>query len=356
MKMNKTLMAIAISSCFALSSFNVGAAADNPPTINCSWASNCSSNDSYTDDHSININPTSNPTNIQGQKLTGTQSLENVGNATSTVENSVGQGQSNDNSGNSNLRNIGNTKVGDIKGIDGDINASNEQGQGQEQSNTNRVNNTNDNASNAAQKQGIDRSGNSNNRNAAASNQGQSSKNTNDSVAKGNITSFTDNTKTVNKYKSITIVPPALPGTPPSMVGNGQVVSSISACGPLMAVVSRDVRGMFYGIISDTDVNLGETDRLVPVTHNGERVLYWGRINEDGSISRIGSQVMTWAVPVNVAGARQFGLGGGFEGGHGQVSTGTSSAMNQLVVHHEVVACDAGTIRVEPSVVTHIAQ
>ena len=223
----------------------------------------------------------------------------------------------------------------------------NKNAQGQDQNQTSKSN------ANARQGQGQS----SANKNVSGAKQGQSSRNQNDSKASGNKTSFTDKSSTSTSYKNFTIIPAPLPGVPPSVVANGQIVHSVGACGVLQAVVSRNVTGKYFGIVSDSDINLGETDRLVPVTYNGKRVAYWQKVMPNGDIYLLGSQVSTWAVPANISGSRQLGLGGGNYGAQGQATLGSSAAMNQLVVHHEVTTCNAGIIKFQPvEAVTNISE
>ena len=147
-----------------------------------------------------------------------------------------------------------------------------------------------------------------------------------------------------------------MPPTPPSTLAIGNIVKETSACGPLQGLVRTPVQGTFEGLLTQTKIDQGHTDEIVPYTDkDGIQSQYLEVPLKDGSGYRVfGHQVTQYTTVLGVSGARNFALGGGNAGGAwGQGGLGSSSANQQLVTNIELLLCEVGTVRfpAEPKVV-----
>ena len=148
-------------------------------------------------------------------------------------------------------------------------------------------------------------------------------------------------------------IPAIVPPTPPSNLAVGGIVQSVSNCGPLVTVVKRGVQGTFVGLTSDSYVDQGSDDELMPYydPETGMPETYKRFPLPGGGWQVFGHQVTQYAAIVGVAGARNIALGGGSSsGGWAQGGGGASSSMQRVVSKIVVRLCHVGDERPEPEV------
>lgn len=110
----------------------------------------------------------------------------------------------------------------------------------------------------------------------------------------------------------------------------------------------------FFGLIGNSKVRQGYTERLVPyVDERGVQQDYRRVPLEDGTGYRLfGHQVTQFTTIIGVNGARNFAIGGGGGGGGwGQAGGGSSSAMQQMVTTIQLRECEIGSFVTQPKIV-----
>ncbi|SMF98373.1 hypothetical protein BSIN_5439 [Burkholderia singularis] len=137
-----------------------------------------------------------------------------------------------------------------------------------------------------------------------------------------------------------------MPATPPSAVGATSAALTVTACGPLQRVVHTPVKGKFFGMLINSDVDQGTTDELEPVTDENGVVRYYDRVlMPDGRTHLMGTQAIISTAVIGTAGARNLALGGGGStGAWGQGGMGSSSANQQTQTKITLRACEVGVI------------
>lgn len=145
-----------------------------------------------------------------------------------------------------------------------------------------------------------------------------------------------------------TVIPPVVPPTPPSAIGNGPLPVVTLACGPLMQVVQRPVQGYYMGWFKTKHMELGYTDTLRPVIIDGQQKFYDEVRDANGDKHWIGSQAIVFTTVIGTAAGRNVALGGGSgRGDWGQAGGGSTASVQQLVTRIIVVPCDAGAQHVD---------
>lgn len=296
---------------------------------------------------------TQNADNTTTGTITGGDSTSSVGNTSATGNLSTNNNQSS--VGNTSSSSGGNTVAGGNNsattgnntntntasgGAGGSASSTGTNTQGQKQSNqssnTNQGGNTNSSNSNSTASTGGQ---------SKASSKGGSASNGQANTGAGNSTntsiggsSYQDNSKV--------IIPPPLPGTPPSVVGSTQAVVTVGACGPLVRVTKSKINGTFHGILWDSKVSQGYDESVEPVTNPDGTIRYYDQVTmPDGRIHLIGSQITAFDSVNGTSSARQIGIGtGGSSGGYGQGALGASSANQQQQVRLIVRPCEAGVV------------
>ncbi len=167
----------------------------------------------------------------------------------------------------------------------------------------------------------------------------------------GNQTNLTTNN--TNTYRQVTVQPLFMP-TPPSVSTTSQIVTERTACGPLMTVTKKGVKGTHIGFFTNTQIDLGDDMEIGPVykTVKGadgkavvtdEQVFYQERtFDESGRkvVRRFGAQsIITTALP-SVSAASSMSIGGAGPSGGGNVGGGSSSAMTRIVTKVQIVPCE----------------
>jgi hypothetical protein len=161
--------------------------------------------------------------------------------------------------------------------------------------------------------------------------------------------------RSVNNSKSMVVVmPPVVPPLPPVFAPAGDLKQTVLSCGPLQVVGKENLKGHFIGLMSNVEIPLGQDHELLPyVDKNGETVFYLEYPQPDGSIKRLGHEVVLTTGSIPVSGARQFGLGGFNSSGGGQVGGGASGTMAQIVSKIILRLCELPPIPAPtPTVVT----
>jgi hypothetical protein len=152
----------------------------------------------------------------------------------------------------------------------------------------------------------------------------------------GNSTDITTNTV----YKHIE-VPVLFNPLPPSSIAGSGFVTHVFACGPLLRVDQSAVIGTYVGILSNTEINLGQDMGLAPVLDaNGRPVRYEEETYPDGVTRRFGSQAFITTALVQVSGARTISLGWASSSGGGNGGAGSSSAMSRIVTKVIIAPCE----------------
>jgi len=142
--------------------------------------------------------------------------------------------------------------------------------------------------------------------------------------------------------KSLTVtLPTVVPPLPPMFSPSGDTKQVVMPCGPLQGVQTKNVNGVFMGLIgSPTTFELGENDRLVPYRNErGEFQPYLEQSQGDGSVRLFGHQLIITTAVSSVAGARQLALGGFNGSGGGQMGGGGNGAMTRLVTNVLIALC-----------------
>ena len=257
----------------------------------------------------------------------------------------VGQGQSNDNSGNS--TNDLSVRGGDQSVRGGDQSNSVDSRNsvtGGDQSQSNAVDSRNSNAvrgGDQSQANSVD----SSNSNAVrggdqvsdASNSGGNSQVAVDASDKS-VTNI-EGDKTM-------FIPAVVPSSPAATLGVGNVTAIVGTCGPLQTIVKTPIVGTYVGLVKKSSIQQGYDEALAPYTDaSGAQVDYREIRLADGSIKLMGHQPTTFVTVVGVAAARNIALGGGSGSGDwGQAGGGSSSSVQQLVTRVQLRECEVGTL------------
>ena len=144
----------------------------------------------------------------------------------------------------------------------------------------------------------------------------------------------------------VLFIPPVVPPTPPSTLAVGNIVKDTGSCGPLQRVVREPIQGTFFGLVRNTRVSQGYTERLEPyLDEHGVQQDYRRAPLEGGGGYRLyGHQVTQYTSVVGVSGSRNIALGGGGgSGAWGQGGTGVSGSMQEMVTTIQIRECEIGT-------------
>ena len=157
----------------------------------------------------------------------------------------------------------------------------------------------------------------------------------------------TDNSTTTVGGNRVMVLPSVVPSTPASALSAPGLLQTTSTCGPLQVVKRATVNGTFVGLVSDSAVDLGETQELAPyIDELGQQVDYRKHELPNGQgVQLFGHQVITTTAVIGVSGARNLALGGGGSSGWGQAGGGASGAMQRLVTTYTLRECEAGIMK-----------
>lgn len=132
-----------------------------------------------------------------------------------------------------------------------------------------------------------------------------------------------------NSSSKTTFLPALVAQTPPSTSQIGNIVKTTTACGPMMKVITTRTEGKFFGIMSDSSVDLGRNDQIVDAD-----VPYIQKKGVDGRMQVFGHQADMVTAILNVSGGRSIGFGGfSSSGGGAQGTGGTSGSMTEMVTN-----------------------
>lgn len=169
-----------------------------------------------------------------------------------------------------------------------------------------------------------------------------------DSLATGGNSRTNVDASDRSSYRSRAIfIPPVVPGTPPSQLAVGNIISETSACGPLQHIVRQPVTGTFIGLFSNASIAQGWSDDLEPYRDASGMVVDYRRdLLPNGDVHLFGHQVTMFTTVIGVASNRNIALGGGSGGGSwGQGGMGSSSSNQRMVTTIQLRDCEIGTMR-----------
>ncbi|MEX3556275.1 MAG: hypothetical protein VB131_06855 [Burkholderia gladioli] len=254
-----------------------------------------------------------------------TSNNDNRSSVGNTSSNSGGNTLSNGNNGNGNGSNNTTTAAGGAGGTGGSAS------QGQSSANKN------------ANSQGQSSSLRGGNQSQAANSGSKSGAQNGQNIGTGN-TSVQANT--TSSYKAI-YIPPVVPPTPASQLAVGNIVKETLACGPIVRKRSMPVKGTYFGLFLNSQIEQGHDDLIEPLLDkNGNETYRDVPISDERGTGfhRYGSQVVMFTAIVGLAGARNIAIGGGgSEGAWGQGGGGSSGSIQQMVTTVQIVPCDMGT-------------
>ena len=189
--------------------------------------------------------------------------------------------------------------------------------------------------------QSMNESGNS--KSASGIKDAGNSKNDNKSGVKdaGNANVDTRDQSTTT-YKSLALALPVIPTAAPTVMGVGQISTTVGSCGPLQGVAREEVMGTYQGLIFKTKVKQGYDERLKTFTNaNGETEYFKEIVDANGNVLLIGSQPVISTSVIALGGARNIGANGGGQGGgsYGGVGMGSSAQTQQLATTINVQSC-----------------
>lgn len=189
--------------------------------------------------------------------------------------------------------------------------------------------------------QSMNESGNS--KSASGIKDAGNSKNDNKSGVKdaGNANVDTRDQSTTT-YKSLALALPVIPTAAPTVMGVGQISTTVGSCGPLQGVAREEVMGTYQGLIFKTKVKQGYDERLKTFTNaNGETEYFKEIVDANGNVLLIGSQPVISTSVIALGGARNIGTNGGGQGGgsYGAAGLGSSAQTQQLATTINVQAC-----------------
>jgi hypothetical protein len=108
------------------------------------------------------------------------------------------------------------------------------------------------------------------------------------------------------------IIPPPLPGTPPSVVGATQSVVAVGICGPLVRILKTPIFGTFHGILWDSKVSQGFDELVEPATNSDGSIRYYDPVTmPDGRVHLMSSQITAFDSVNGTSSVRQISIGGG---------------------------------------------
>ena len=189
--------------------------------------------------------------------------------------------------------------------------------------------------------QSMNESGNS--KSASGIKDAGNSKNDNKSGVKdaGNANVDTRDQSTTT-YKSLALALPVIPTAAPTVMGVGQISTTVGSCGPLQGVAREEVLGTYQGLIFKTKVKQGYDERLKTFTNaNGETEYFKEIVDANGNVLLIGSQPVISTSVIALGGARNIGANGGGQGGgsYGAAGLGSSAQTQQLATTINVQSC-----------------
>ena len=189
--------------------------------------------------------------------------------------------------------------------------------------------------------QSMNESGNS--KSASGVKDAGNSKNDNKSGVKdaGNANVDTRDQSTTT-YKSLALALPVIPTAAPTVMGVGQISTTVGSCGPLQGVAREEVMGTYQGLIFKTKVKQGYDERLKTFTNaNGETEYFKEIVDANGNVLLIGSQPVISTSVIALGGARNIGANGGGQGGgsYGAAGLGSSAQTQQLATTINVQSC-----------------
>ena len=189
--------------------------------------------------------------------------------------------------------------------------------------------------------QSMNESGNS--KSASGIKDAGNSKNDNKSGVKdaGNANVDTRDQSTTT-YKSLALALPVIPTAAPTVMGVGQISTTVGSCGALQGVAREEVMGTYQGLIFKTKVKQGYDERLKTFTNaNGETEYFKEIVDANGNVLLIGSQPVISTSVIALGGARNIGANGGGQGGgsYGAAGLGSSAQTQQLATTINVQSC-----------------
>ena len=189
--------------------------------------------------------------------------------------------------------------------------------------------------------QSMNESGNS--KSASGIKDAGNSKNDNKSGVKdaGNANVDTRDQSTTT-YKSLALALPVIPTAAPTVMGVGQISTTVGSCGPLQGVAREEVMGTYQGLIFKTKVKQGYDERLKTFTNaNGETEYFKEIVDANGNVLLLGSQPVISTSVIALGGARNIGANGGGQGGgsYGAAGLGSSAQTQQLATTINVQSC-----------------
>ena len=189
--------------------------------------------------------------------------------------------------------------------------------------------------------QSMNESGNS--KSASGIKDAGNSKNDNKSGVKdaGNANVDTRDQSTTT-YKSLALALPVIPTAAPTVMGVGQISTTVGSCGPLQGVTREEIMGTYQGLFFKTKVMQGYEERLTTFTNaNGETEYFKEIVDANGNVLLIGSQPIISTSVIALGGARNIGANGGGQGGgsYGAAGLGSSAQTQQLATTINVQSC-----------------
>ena len=271
-------------------------------------------------DLSTGASTASNGSNSNGAQTMGSQS--NGANSNGAQTNDLSK-KGSDNVVAGNLKDVGNASVSATDNSSQTVQGKQKQDQNQQTT------------------QSMNESGNS--KSASGIKDAGNSKNDNKSGVKdaGNANVDTRDQSTTT-YKSLALALPVIPTAAPTVMGVGQISTTVGSCGPLQGVAREEVMGTYQGLIFKTKVKQGYDERLKTFTNaNGETEYFKEIVDANGNVLLIGSQPVISTSVIALGGARNIGANGGGQGGgsYGAAGLGSSAQTQQLATTINVQSC-----------------
>ena len=271
-------------------------------------------------DLSTGASTASNGSNSNGAQTMGSQS--NGANSNGAQTNDLSK-KGSDNVVAGNLKDVGNASVSATDNSSQTVQGKQKQDQNQQSA------------------QSMNESGNS--KSASGIKDAGNSKNDNKSSVEdaGNANVDTRDQSTTT-YKSLALALPVIPTAAPTVMGVGQISTTVGSCGPLQGVAREEVMGTYQGLIFKTKVKQGYDERLKTFTNaNGETEYFKEIVDANGNVLLIGSQPVISTSVIALGGARNIGANGGGQGGgsYGAAGLGSSAQTQQLATTINVQSC-----------------
>ena len=271
-------------------------------------------------DVSTGASTASNGSNSNGAQTMGSQSNGSNSNGAQTTDLSK---KNSDNVVAGNLKDVGNASLSATDNSNQTVQG--KQKQDQKQQTTQEISES----GNSKSVSGIKDAGNSNNDNKSGVKDA------------GNATVDTRDQSTTT-YKSLALALPVIPNASPTIMGVGQISTTVGSCGPLQGVAREEVMGTYQGLIFKTKVKQGYDERLKTFTNaNGETEYFKEIVDANGNVLLIGSQPVISTSVIALGGARNIGANGGGQGGgsYGAAGLGSSAQTQQLATTINVQSC-----------------